>query len=213
MAELTELQDQILRRFFARRSEFFLTGGAALVAFYLHHRETHDLDLFTSYSVLDEGERALHEIAAELRIDLETLRRSPDFRRFLLKSPAEGVVVDLVKDAAPQLLGKLSVQGVTIDSAEEIFANKLCAILSRTEARDLVDIVRLEQAGYSPIAALDLARRKDAGMTASQLAWMLSTFPIPHDDASLYGLASEELERFRDSLVKRLTAIAFPKSV
>jgi hypothetical protein len=211
MPALTDLQDRILRLFFDHRDEFFLTGGAALVGFYLHHRETHDLDLFTEAEALDEGERTLREIGESLDLEIETLRRSPDFRRFLLRGSSEGVVVDLVKDVSPQLLDKISIGRVVIDSAPEILANKLCALLSRTEVRDLVDVARLVEAGNDPMAALALAFRKDAGMSAGQLAWVLSSFPIPADPSSLHGMSQKDLENFRESLVNRLTAAAFPR--
>jgi hypothetical protein len=35
--ELSDLQRATLREFFARETGFFLTGGAALVGYYLHH--------------------------------------------------------------------------------------------------------------------------------------------------------------------------------
>ncbi|HXH92851.1 MAG TPA: nucleotidyl transferase AbiEii/AbiGii toxin family protein [Thermoanaerobaculia bacterium] len=211
MPDLTDLQDHILRLFFDRRDEFFLTGGAALVGFYLHHRETHDLDLFTEVEAIDEGERTLREIGESLDLEIETLRRSPDFRRFLLRGSSEGVVVDLVKDVSPQLLDKISIGRIVIDSAREILANKLCALLSRTEVRDLVDVARLEEAGNDPMAVLGLAFQKDAGMSAGQLAWVLSSFPIPTDPSPLYGMSQKDLEDFRESLVSRLTAAAFPR--
>lgn len=211
MSRLTGLQDLILRHFFARRDEFFLTGGAALARFHLRHRVTHDLDLFTTKGVLDEGERTLHEIAASLSLDIETLRRSPHFRRFLVRGPAEAVVVDLVNDLAPQLREKIVLEGIVVDSAEEILANKLCALLSRIEIRDLVDVAKLEEAGLDPIAAVNLARLKDGGMSPSQLAWVLSTFPIPADVESTFGISRDELDAFRRSLIQRLTAAAFPR--
>lgn len=45
---LSVLQREVLSLFFAHEKRFFLTGGAALVGYYLHHRHTDDLDLFTS---------------------------------------------------------------------------------------------------------------------------------------------------------------------
>jgi hypothetical protein len=116
MKGLTDLQTEILQRFFARRDEFFLTGGAALVGFYLGHRETHDLDLFTAGQPLDEGERTLVEIASELGLVVESVRREPAFRRFLVRG-GEALVVDLVRDDAPQLGEKQVVGDVRIDSA------------------------------------------------------------------------------------------------
>ncbi|MGH7488388.1 MAG: nucleotidyl transferase AbiEii/AbiGii toxin family protein, partial [bacterium] len=97
MPVLTELQNDVLRRFFAARRDFFLTGGAALAGFHLHHRKTHDLDLFTTADVLDDGERTLEEVARELGVEFETVTRSSTFRRFILKSSEEGLVVDLVR--------------------------------------------------------------------------------------------------------------------
>lgn len=62
---LTDLQRDLLREFFAREQRLFLTGGAALAGFYLHHRKTEDLDLFTRPG-LD-----LAWVLADLRIDPE----------------------------------------------------------------------------------------------------------------------------------------------
>ena len=106
---------------------------------------------------------------------------------------------------------KLTVGRLVIDSAEEILANKLCTLLSRIEARDLVDVARLEESGLNPLAALEQASRKDAGVTPAQLAWVLSTFPVSIDEESNLGMSRSELEEYRDTLVRRLTAEAFPK--
>ena len=212
MKGLTELQSEILRRFFARRDDFFLTGGAALVGFYLGHRETHDLDLFTEGSPLDDGERTLREIASALELEVEPVRRDPAFHRFLVRSrqDAQSLVVDLVRDDVPQLAAKRIVGGIRIDSAEEILANKLCTLLSRVEVRDLIDVMALEQSGLDPISAVWPASRKDAGVTPSQLAWVLSSFPIPQDKALPGDVSPDALRAFRDDLIRRLAAAAFP---
>ena len=126
MKGLTELQSEILRRFFAQRQDFFLTGGAALVGFYLSHRETHDLDLFTAGGALDEGERTLRQIATELELEFESVRRDPAFQRFLVRRRQgdESLVIDLVRDDVPQLAAKRIISGIRIDSAEEILNAK-----------------------------------------------------------------------------------------
>jgi hypothetical protein len=100
---------------------------------------------------------------------------------------------------------------IVVDSPREILANKLCALLSRTELRDLVDVARLEEAGHDPIAAVHLAAQKDAGLTAGQLAWVLSSFPVSSSEVSDYGMSQKELLDFRESLIRRLTAAAFPQ--
>jgi predicted nucleotidyltransferase component of viral defense system len=213
MTGLTELQREILQRFFARHDDYFLTGGAALVGFYLAHRETHDLDLFTEGQPLEGGERTLRQIASELGLVIEPVQRDAAFQRFLLRrsQSTESVLVDLVRDDAPQIAEKRVVGGIRMDSADEILVNKLCALLSRVEIRDLVDVMALQQSGLDPIAAVSVASGKDAGVTTSQLAWVLSSFPIPEGITLPGGVAPEALRDFRDDLIRRLAASAFPE--
>ena len=95
-------------------------------------------------------------------------------------------------------------------SKQEILANKLCTLLSRAEVRDLVDVMALEEAGFSVQEALKRAERKDAGLTAAQLAWILSQISIDKA-ASLPGDTDPaELLRFLDELIERLTRLAHP---
>jgi hypothetical protein len=62
---LTRLQRSLLEAFFRAESRFLLTGGAALAGFYLHHRPTLDLDLFTlDPAAFDTGRRALEATVA-----------------------------------------------------------------------------------------------------------------------------------------------------
>lgn len=213
MTGLDSFQQEVLAAFFERQQGFFLTGGAALVGFHLHHRTTLDLDLFTTDDLLNDGEAALLEAARDLGATVERLRTSSSFRRFLLQRAAESVVVDLVRDTAPQIdEEKTEVSGIRVDSPQEIMANKLCTLLSRGELRDLVDVRALEDAGFSVEDHLTIAMRKDGGLTAGQLAWVLSQIEIG-DDASPPGdVTVEELRRYLTQLIKRLTQLAYPTS-
>jgi hypothetical protein len=49
---LSPFQRALLEAFFRRSPAFYLTGGAALAGFYLGHRRTEDLDLFTTEDAL-----------------------------------------------------------------------------------------------------------------------------------------------------------------
>ncbi|MBZ0102297.1 MAG: nucleotidyl transferase AbiEii/AbiGii toxin family protein [Thermoanaerobaculia bacterium] len=101
--------------------------------------------------------------------------------------------------------------GVRVDRSEEIRANKLASLLGRAEIRDLVDLLALERAGY-PVdrSALADAARKDAGLTAAQLAWVLSELRLGPDLSPPGGATVEELEAFRCELRERLVAWAHP---
>ncbi len=211
MTGLDSFQQEILTAFFERQGGFFLTGGAALVGFHLRHRTTLDLDLFTNEDLMDEGEQALVEIARARNIDVERLRTSSDFRRFLLKRGTESLVVDLARDLTPQIdKEKIEIHGIRIDSTREIMANKLCTLLSRAELRDLVDVRALDREGLSIEEHLPLAAKKDAGLTAAQLAWVLSQIEIGDDATPPGGVSATELQSFIKSLVRRLTAMAYP---
>lgn len=75
-------------------------------------------------------------------------------------------MIDLVRERVAQRVPeKLVMNGIRVDPAEEILANKLCALLSRSEIRDLVDVRAFELAGYLVEDALAAAALKDAGLT------------------------------------------------
>ena len=208
---LDRFQRDLLEAFFAREQRFFLTGGAALVGYYLHHRQTLDLDLFTTEDHLEDGEAALFDAAQELGATVERLRTSTNFRRFLVRRGNESVVADIVRDLAPQIDTEKPVRdGIRIDSPREIMANKLCTLLSRGELRDLVDVMALEQAGHRVEEHLELAARKDAGLTPGQLAWVLSQLEIGEDASPPGGVSADELREYLDELVQRLTEFAYP---
>jgi len=206
---LDRLQRDVLEAFFEQEERFFVTGGAALAGYYLGHRKTHDLDLFTVEDVLEDGIATLRKVAHDLGSSIESVRTAPEFQRFLVTRGSESVVVDLVLERVPQLADKMRFGRVRVDPPEEILANKLCTLLSRSELRDLVDVRALEQAGYSIEEALEPASRKDGGLTAAQLAWVLSEVRIG-DDAEPPGVSAKELRKYLDDLVRRLTRRAFP---
>lgn len=150
--------------------------------------------------------------ARELGAGVERLRTSSNFRRFLLRRGDETLVVDLARDLAPQLDPvKSVVDGIRIDGPAEILANKLCTLLSRGELRDLVDVKALESAGFSVEDHLGLAMKKDAGLTAGQLAWVLSQIEIGDDASPPGGVTAADLRSYLENLVQRLAAVAFPE--
>jgi hypothetical protein len=211
-ARLSPIQREVLARFFAHESGFWLSGGAALAGYHLGHRTTSDLDLFTDDD--DAFERARHVVpalAADLALRLDVRQEAPGFRRYALTGSGEGVVVDLVRERVVQgrdpkgLFG-----GVRVDPPSEILANKLGAIVGRSEERDLVDIMFLERSGLDVADALPLATAKDGACTAANLAWLLSQVSIPENAALPAGVSPTELRTYLDELVRRLRRLAAP---
>lgn len=112
-ARLTPLQWIVLRTFFAVERGFFLSGGGALVGFYLGHRETTDLDLFTTSSeAFDRARIVLPNVVATFGGKLVTRQDAPGFRRVVVQRGDEQLVVDLVREVGPQLHPKQDLDGV-----------------------------------------------------------------------------------------------------
>ena len=210
---LNNLQTEFLTEFFKRENRFFLSGGAALVGFYLGHREMNDLYLFTLEDAVEDGFVTVKETAKQLNAGFEAIQTAPDFRRLLIKRQEEAIVVDLVREYVFQISPeKPIINGIRIDSPEEILANKLCALLSRSEIRDLIDVRELEKAGFSLEDALEAAAKKDTGLTAAQLVWVLNQIKLGDDLIPPSEITVAELRDYLENLISRLTLISFPKS-
>jgi len=208
---LSDLQTKFLEEFFRHENRFFLSGGAALVGFHLGHRETHDLDLFTIEDALENGFAVASESAQQLGASIESIQTTPDFRRLLVRGKTEAILVDLVRERVFQATTeKPVINGIRVDPPEEILANKLCALLSRSEIRDLVDVRALELAGYRIEDALSVAVAKDSGLTPAQLGWVLSQIEFGDDLIPPGGISTEELRHYLSDLLARLTRQAFP---
>lgn len=158
---------------------FFLTGGTALSIFYLHHRTSEDLDLFTTKS------QDLAQIDFDLKRlftkDLTIIRSSQDFYSYVIK----GVKVDIVYDPLSTTEGRSHVilkrgQKLFIDTLDNIASNKLAAISSRSEPKDIVDFYFINRTVWKEpdtklfLDCYEMARKKEAllddpAMTAYQI--------------------------------------------
>jgi hypothetical protein len=212
--KLTPLQRELLAAFFSHERGFFLTGGAALAGFYLHHRETDDLDLFTHESqAFERGGHALRAASDDVRGQLAITQDSPGFRRYMVSRGQEAVVVDLVWERVPSAFPeKPERAGVRIDPIEEILVNKLTTALSRAEERDVVDLLFLERAGYRAEQGLAAALAKDGGCTPAALAWVMSQMTVADEAELPGGVKGPELRDFLADLMKRLLRAAAPKA-
>jgi len=205
----TPLQSEFLAHFFATDTgqDFFLTGGTALAAFHLHHRVSVDLDLFTLDDLaLREGEVLVPQLAADLKCHVARARRTEHYYEFLLE-PGEGqaLKVDLVRDVGPQYGEHIKVGDVIVDSVENIGANKLTAILGRTEPKDFVDLYFILRAGYDFDDLLEKAKTKDLGLQPFFMAGsLLQVRQFRHLPNTMPPLALPELQAFIISLADRL---------
>ena len=209
----TPLKRDFLRAWFAQEQRFFLTGGSALGMFYLHHRRSYDLDLFTAGEVEGrEVQNFVLRIAAQIGAEVHALRSAPDFHRFYLDRGEERELLDLVVDRAPQLDAlKTTVDGIRVDTLREITANKLATLLSRAELKDLVDLYFLEQDGQDLLAALPDAQAKDGGWEPAVVSMLLDGVRVTELPLWLLRpLAPADLQAFLDQLRRAIAEKALP---
>ena len=210
---LSPLQQALVEAFFSEPSAFFLTGGAALAGYYIGHRLTDDLDLFSPpVESMDLAVQRLRRAAAAVGATLQAVQEAPEFRRFAALREEETTLVDLVIDRAPQLIVDKQVFGsVRVDPEREIAANKVTALLGRIAPRDLVDLFALFRRGYSLEAALADARLKDSAVDPATLAWVLSQWRLGPSIPLPLGVTLQDVEEMRAQLIEKLLALAIPR--
>ncbi len=174
---LTPLQYAVLERFFAYDvgQRFFLTGGTALAGFYLYHRLSENLDLFTVDDRAFEGLGAeLGRLGRETRTAAATQVSTPAFRQVMLTTAnGDKLKIDFVRDVDIQFGERGRASGVIVDSLLNIAVNKVSAIFSRADIKDFVDLYLLLNLGVDLGALFHLAAEKDRGFTPFYFAAML----------------------------------------
>lgn len=121
---------------------FYLSGGTALAAFHLHHRRSEDLDLFSRESFdATKVVRLVNRVAEEEPIPHRIRHRLG----FVLWIHGESLRVEFVHYEfdwieAPRPLYR---DRLLVDGLRDILANKLSAVVERTDPKDYADLLLL----------------------------------------------------------------------
>jgi predicted nucleotidyltransferase component of viral defense system len=174
LGRLYPVQDRILARVSSVETDFYLTGGTAASRGYLHHRFSDDLDFFVND---DErfplwAQRVVQALVRSGEWSVSVVHQEARFVRLIVMEGEIPLKIEMVNDV-PAHIGALARHPVLglLDSAENILANKLTAVVDRREPRDFADIwgfcCRLE---LSCEAALEGAQSKAAGLFPADVA-------------------------------------------
>lgn len=145
------------------REKFYWTGGTALTSFYLHHRLSRDIDLFSDQSFrYEEIFSLIRGIKSALAVKKMEEKRIFDRWEFLLhlKGRAE-LRVEFVLYEFPKLKPRKKWFGIFVDSLDDMAANKTMAMIDRTEPKDAFDIYFiLKKKYFSPEQLLKSVEKK-----------------------------------------------------
>lgn len=134
--ELAQSQSQLTKR-------FYLTGGTALAEFYLQHRLSEDIDLFTEKEEVNQGvvEAFLKKSARRLKIKKIKLSQFLGlFSYQLIYQDGEELKVDFNYYPFLRIDKGTKFKNLEIDSLEDIAANKVHTLFMKPRPRDYIDL-------------------------------------------------------------------------
>jgi len=210
---ITDNQRQILTFFSSLPDSqfFYLTGGTALSEFYIGHRLSYDLDLFTSEKELILPFSRLMEEKLKTRDFTTTLiRRFQTFVEFEIGKEQDKTRVQLAYDSPFQFDHPVNSDiGVKINDYKDIVVDKLLAFFGRAEPRDAVDLFFiLKKEDLWELT--NLAFQKDPGFDFYWLAVALEKVKDFPDDIErwpvkmLIKVEAKELKELFSTLAKKI---------
>lgn len=145
--KLYRIQDKVLQVLQPVIGSFYLTGGTALGRFYLNHRFSEDLDFFMNKNDAFQG--FIKNIEIVLAKQFSLLKDQSiiyeDFVRFYIEDEEGVLKVEFVNDIAYRCGVPNTYKYGYIDTLLNILTNKLTAVVSRDEPKDVFDICVLSQ--------------------------------------------------------------------
>jgi hypothetical protein len=140
---LYPLQDEVLQLPVLQETGFYLSGGTASSRGYLHHRFSDDLDFFVNDDRRFElwSTRLIQAVTRHPGWKVEVMLREERFVRLNLVQDAIALKIELINDV-PAHIGEIQIHPILkrLDSAENILANKITALVDREAPKDFADI-------------------------------------------------------------------------
>lgn len=216
---LSPFQQELLLRFFTLddSSHFYLTGGTALAEYYLGHRKSFDLNLFTGEKeLIVPFSRTVESGYGEL-CRVTVIRRFATFAEFEMEGD-ESVRMQVAFDspfriAAPVVVGG----GIAVNDYLDLAVDKLLAFFGRSEPRDAVDIhFILKNTSLAKLG--EMAERKDSGFDPYWLAVAFSRIQDFPDEISRWPVEmtaaadAREIKKEFVQLAKRIMDSIRPES-
>ncbi len=208
MKIINSIQEKILQRFgeIKDSDQFYLSGGTALAYFYLKHRQSNDLDFFTSAGdIVGSFSFQLENHLKANGFQCQRQRGLHSFVELIVTLDQETTLIHLALDSTfrfEQTQRFSDFPHLNVDNLTDIASNKLLALFGRATLRDFIDIYFLiQEKKFSRERLINDAKQKDPGF---DLYWLgvaferVNTFDSSSADILMLikPLAMQELKAF-----------------
>jgi len=163
---------------------FYLTGGSALADFFLGHRRSYDLDLFTiEKDLIVPFSRVLEERLHKSKYMLKVIRRFESFVEFEVEKEGKSLRLHLAYDSPFRFEEPYPSEfGIKINDYRDLVVDKLLIFFGRWKHRDAVDLFFILK-NESIENLIRMAKQKDPGF---DLYW--------------FSVALKEVDEFPDEI-------------
>lgn len=180
-----------------------LAGSSAIREHGLISRPTEDIDLFAPVELMSKlGEyeamvSSMEEALARNGYSIVGAREEGMFRHYDVSDGESLLKVDVSIDYRESPTVMLGV-GETL-ALDDAVANKVCAVFSRAEPRDYLDLDSIRRNGpFSDAGLIELAARNDLGFDAGIFASMISRVEmVTPRQVERYGVSAAELDAIK----------------
>lgn len=145
------------------RKVFYFTGGTALTAFYLQHRHSEDVDLFSEDEINLLAVRSfVGKVQKECNIEKVDYRQFLGLHSFQLFFPNKIILkVDFNYYPFLRIEKGLQYKNIDVDSILDIAVNKVHTIAMKPRARDFIDLFFIvREKGYAMDKLVSYAKAK-----------------------------------------------------
>lgn len=206
--ELLSNEKQITKR-------FYFTGGTALAEFYLKHRLSEDIDLFTEKEEVNQTLIDSFLKKVSLKLSIVEIRKSQFlglFSYLLIFKDGEKLKVDFNYYPFPRIDKGTKFKNLNVDSIYDIAVNKVHTMFMRSRSRDFVDLFFIMQSfNYSLSQLIRDAKVKfdwhiNKVTLASQFVKVKEISDLP---TMLVSFKPKDMEKFFLDLAKSLESGIF----
>jgi predicted nucleotidyltransferase component of viral defense system len=183
---------------------FYLTGGTALAEFYLGHRKSFDLDIFTTEKGLIIPFSYAFEQELKKIFLVKAVRRYETFVEFEVSAKGDSTKVQLAYDLPFRFENPVDSDiGVKVNDYTDLIVDKLLAFFGRAEPRNAIDLFFiLKTEDFWKL--IELAKQKDPGFDLYWLAIALhkiKNFPDDLKDWPVETIKKVDIKELKNLLL------------